>query len=80
MMKQSNPVPVDTLPNEMASSPLHIGKPVTSLSDLLRAVCTDEIVCLFFFYADSYGSYWQIIHNVWQILSPTKNVDVSVST
>ena len=27
---ERNPVPVDTLPDEMAISPLHIGKPVTS--------------------------------------------------
>ena len=27
---EQNPVPVDTLLDEMASSPLHIGKPVTS--------------------------------------------------
>ena len=50
---------------------------VSSLSDLLRAVRTDEIVT---FSADGYGSYWQIIYNVWQILSPSKSVDVSVST
>ena len=39
---------------------------VSSLSDLLRAVRTDEIVILFS--ADGYGSFWQIIHNVWQKL------------
>ena len=50
---------------------------VSSLSDLLRTVRTDEIV---FFSADGYGLYWQIILNVWQILSPSKSVDVSVST
>ena len=50
---------------------------VSSLSDLLRAVRTDEIVT---FSADGYGSYWQLIHNVWQILSPSKSVEVSVST
>ena len=33
-----------------------------------------------FFSADGYGSYWQIILNVWQILSPSKSVHVSMST
>ena len=33
-----------------------------------------------FFSADGYGLYWQIILNIWQILSPSKSVDVSVST
>ena len=76
---ERNPVPVDTPPDEMASKPLHIGKPVTSRHclDLLRAVRSDEIVT---FSADGYGSYGQIIHIVWQILSPSKSIDVSVST
>ena len=30
-----------------------------------------------FISADGYGSFWQIIHNVWQIQSPSKRVDVS---
>ena len=42
---------------------------VSSLSDLLRADRIDEIM---FFSADGYGSYWQIIHNIRQILMTNK--------
>ena len=53
---KKNPVPIDTPPNEMKSSPLHLGKPVTS-RHCLAFKGRSALMGLLLFSADVNGSF-----------------------